>query len=338
MPKYPVIASAVGALAIFIVSAGEAQANARICRQLEQEARELRHSGPSRASLERKLNRVERQVRSAGCSGFRLLFGGHAKRQCRALRANMHSLRRQVGSANFGRSPQRRLRSVETQMRRHGCSGNTRNTSVSSGGYRTMCVRTCDGYYFPIGFATAKDKLKRDQAACKSFYPAGAAELYVAPSGSDDETAMASLEGEAYAEQPFAFAYRAAYQPACANMLHAGARAGADETPATVKIDASAIFPIPVPRPSLSESEAIVVASSNGIAGSDAGKQADPDEIRVVGPATPYLTGKPEPGSPAAVAANSAPKRISPVDRAPTFFDQISSLFAPAAQAGESEK
>lgn len=34
--------------------------------------------------------------------------------------------------------------------------------------YRTVCVRTCDGYFWPISFSTTEDYFDRDQAQCAS--------------------------------------------------------------------------------------------------------------------------------------------------------------------------
>jgi hypothetical protein len=145
---------------------------------------------------------------------------------------------------------------------------------------------------------------------------------------------MESLDGEDYAEQSFALAYRSAYQPACAAMLHAGVRASERETRQTVAIKDSAIVPIPVPRPSLSDNtKAIVNANDNG---SIVSAKVD-TEIRVVGPATPYLVSNPADASIAPVAANSAPKRVAPAQPgiATSWLDRISALIAPAAQADE---
>jgi hypothetical protein len=335
MQKHTVLASAIGAFAAIVVSTGAAQANARICRQLQHEARELRQmgSGASRASLERKLNRVEQQVRRSGCSGLRLLFGGHAKRQCQTLRSNMNRLRQKVRGAGRSHSPERRLRTVEANLRRHGCTGRSRNEGVRhtrrGSGYQTLCVRKCDGYYFPIGFTTRKSELKRDQAACKSFYPTGGSELYLRPTGSDNENAMVSIDGEPYGKQPFAFAYRSAYQPACAAMLHAGVRAIESNVRRRVEIDPSAIVPIPVPRPS-----ATTEVAGRGPTASHHSK-VDDGHIRVVGPATPYLTAAPAEASIAPLAANVAPKRITPTEAEMSWLDLVSSLLTPAAWAGE---
>ena len=49
------------------------------------------------------------------------------------------------------------------------------NVIVKKGGYRTLCVRTCDGYYFPISFSSQPRNFPRDQNACTAMCPNGTA-------------------------------------------------------------------------------------------------------------------------------------------------------------------
>jgi hypothetical protein len=326
MQKYTALAAAIGVVAALAPVPGGAQSDARICRQFEREARELRQ-GFDQASLRHELRRVERQVRRAGCSGLRFLFGGAGKRECRALRSDMHRLERQLGQARAARSPERRLRGIEAEMRRHGCA-TAHGYADARGGYRTLCVRRCDGYFFPISFAARKSDLERDRAVCKAFYPEGAADLYFHPSqASQEEEAMVSLGGETYAGQPFAFGYRAAYRPECAAMLQTGIKAGGEGDGETVAIDLSAAVPIPVPRPH--------PEGSDGITASPGGPSGDPGQVRIVGPTTPYIISEPADGSTAPAA--SAPKRVAPVARGlgPPWREELSSRLSISAQAHE---
>ena len=43
--------------------------------------------------------------------------------------------------------------------------------------YRTLCVRLCDGYYFPVSFSTLPNHFQRDAEICQSRC-AAPAELY----------------------------------------------------------------------------------------------------------------------------------------------------------------
>lgn len=78
-----------------------------------------------------------------------------------------------------------------------------------SGGYRTMCVRVSDGYYFPISFSVGEASFKRDEAICAAMCPAAETALYVYKADGEQETeTMTSLKGEPYTDLRTAFAYR----------------------------------------------------------------------------------------------------------------------------------
>ena len=47
-----------------------------------------------------------------------------------------------------------------------------------AGTYRTLCVRLCDGYYFPISFSATRDRFARDAKTCETSC-GGQARLFV---------------------------------------------------------------------------------------------------------------------------------------------------------------
>ncbi|MEJ1121705.1 DUF2865 domain-containing protein [Phyllobacterium sp. CCNWLW183] len=78
-------------------------------------------------------------------------------------------------------------------------------------GYRTLCVRICDGYYFPISFSTKSKFFVRDQNACTAMCPAGNAQLYYHAVPEQESDDMISVAGKKpYSELPHAFNYRTA--------------------------------------------------------------------------------------------------------------------------------
>lgn len=86
---------------------------------------------------------------------------------------------------------------------------------IAQGGtYTTLCVRTCDGYYYPISFATTPSRFAEDEAACKATCPASDAALYVRKTTDDIRTAT-SISGRPYTELPNAFRYRQQFDQAC---------------------------------------------------------------------------------------------------------------------------
>jgi hypothetical protein len=87
------------------------------------------------------------------------------------------------------------------------------------GTYRTLCVRLCDGYYFPISFATPRERLVHDAKVCESRC-GGQARLFVhrSPTGAVEDAE--DLSGRPYRKLPTAFLYRTQYVPSCTCQPH----------------------------------------------------------------------------------------------------------------------
>jgi hypothetical protein len=83
------------------------------------------------------------------------------------------------------------------------------------GTYRTICVRTCDGFYYPISFATSPDRFREDEQSCQRMCPAAEVTLYTYHNPGEDVAQAVSLNGRLYTELPTAFSYRKALNPAC---------------------------------------------------------------------------------------------------------------------------
>lgn len=79
-----------------------------------------------------------------------------------------------------------------------------------SGTFRTLCVRTCDGYFFPVAYASGADDLDRDAAACRAQCPGAEVELYLHRTPEEEADRMVSLSGVPYTALPTAFRYRQA--------------------------------------------------------------------------------------------------------------------------------
>jgi hypothetical protein len=84
-----------------------------------------------------------------------------------------------------------------------------------SGTYRTVCVRTCDGAYFPISFATVPGRFADDERACKAQCPATEANLYTYRNPGEDMNQAVSINGAPYSALPNAFHYRTEFSPTC---------------------------------------------------------------------------------------------------------------------------
>ena len=83
-----------------------------------------------------------------------------------------------------------------------------------SGAYRTMCVRLCDGFYFPISFSATPSRFARDAATCENSC-GGQARLFVYRNPGADVEDMVDLKGRPYRQLSSAFRYRTEYIAAC---------------------------------------------------------------------------------------------------------------------------
>jgi Protein of unknown function (DUF2865) len=83
------------------------------------------------------------------------------------------------------------------------------------GTFRTVCVRTCDGYYFPISFETSPERFREDEQTCQHMCPAAEVSLYTYHNPGEDMSQAVSLNGRLYTELPAAFQYRKALSPSC---------------------------------------------------------------------------------------------------------------------------
>ncbi|MHA7773309.1 DUF2865 domain-containing protein [Roseibium sp. M-1] len=100
-------------------------------------------------------------------------------------------------------------------VRRQTRSASNQRRLPSGGTFRTLCVRTCDGYFFPVSYTAGKDQFAYDASRCSEICPAAETHLYVYRNPGGDQTQMMSLAGDLYAEQPFAYRYKSEYVEGC---------------------------------------------------------------------------------------------------------------------------
>lgn len=86
--------------------------------------------------------------------------------------------------------------------------------ALLNGLYRTVCVRLCDGAYFPISFSTTPDRFAVDSAACANRC-GSPARLYVYPVRNGSVATMTTTGGEPYGNLQTAFRFRALLTPSC---------------------------------------------------------------------------------------------------------------------------
>jgi hypothetical protein len=90
---------------------------------------------------------------------------------------------------------------------------------LPSGNVRTLCVRTCDGGFFPISSQTSAMNFNRDAAQCQQMCPGTQTELFFhAPERSETVDMVSAVTGRPYRDLPNAFLYRSRgtdAEPAC---------------------------------------------------------------------------------------------------------------------------
>jgi hypothetical protein len=83
----------------------------------------------------------------------------------------------------------------------------------TGGSYRTVCVRLCDGYYWPISYGGSRGDAYGDKEACESSCSAEVRVFTVPVDGAMEDAR--DLKGKSYSRLPNAFRYRNEYVPSC---------------------------------------------------------------------------------------------------------------------------
>ena len=202
-----------------------------------------------------ELDRVTSQAKRMGCdsSGFFSLFNnqsaqcGPVNNQIQQMRGNLDqittSLERLRGGGFGGAERENQRRSVLVALAQNNCGPQYANAARGGGGpgnfldnlfgnnnapgapgadlgpqsgtYRTVCVRTCDGAYFPVSFATVPARFPDDERSCKALCPATEATLFAYRNPGEDINQAVSISGQPYTAMPNAFKYRTEFNPSC---------------------------------------------------------------------------------------------------------------------------
>lgn len=202
-----------------------------------------------------ELDRVTQQAKRMGCetSGFFSLFSGRSaecspvNNQIQQMRANLDqittSLERLRSGGFGGAERENQRRSVIAALAQNNCGpqyaaaargggpggfmdnlfGNNNtlpppsaDLAAPSGTFRTVCVRTCDGGYFPVSFATYQQRFQDDERTCKALCPATEASLFTYRNPGEDINQAVSINGLSYTSLPNAFKFRTEFNASCA--------------------------------------------------------------------------------------------------------------------------
>ena len=86
---------------------------------------------------------------------------------------------------------------------------------LGGSGYRTLCVRTCDGYYFPISYSTSPARFAEDEQTCQKLCPATEAVLYSHRNPGEEVAQAVASSGRTYKDLANAFRYRREFIASC---------------------------------------------------------------------------------------------------------------------------
>ena len=210
-------------------------------------AEQIRRYEEVAAKQQAELDRLGQQSRKLGCQGggFFALFSGQSPQcgpvnnQIQQMRANLDRTLTEIQQlqGNSGeREGQRRgllaalgQNDCGPQYRRYATGGPGGFFDALFGGvyaapvpdgppagtYRTLCVRTCDGYYFPVSYSTVPSKFPDDEQLCRRLCPATEVALYSHRNPGEDVNRAVSISGRHYTDLPTAFSYRKTYNAAC---------------------------------------------------------------------------------------------------------------------------
>ncbi|WP_421697192.1 DUF2865 domain-containing protein [Ancylobacter sp.] len=99
--------------------------------------------------------------------------------------------------------------------------------------YRTVCVRTCDGFFFPISYAATPAKFGSDEAQCQRQCPGTEARLFAYRNPGEDINQAVGINGQPYMSLPTALLFKKQFVAACscrpAGMNWAQALSGAED-------------------------------------------------------------------------------------------------------------
>jgi hypothetical protein len=81
-------------------------------------------------------------------------------------------------------------------------------------GSKAVCVRSCDGAFFPISYSANGDRMQSLADMCHALCPNADVALYTYPAAGDIEQAV-SIDGARYVDSPTALKFRQSFDPTC---------------------------------------------------------------------------------------------------------------------------
>jgi hypothetical protein len=88
------------------------------------------------------------------------------------------------------------------------------DNAEAQAGSKAVCVRSCDGAFFPVSYSASQGRLTGLEDMCRALCPNADVSLYTYPPSGQIEQAV-SINGARYMESPNALKYRQSVDPTC---------------------------------------------------------------------------------------------------------------------------
>jgi Protein of unknown function (DUF2865) len=129
-------------------------------------------------------------------------------------------------SAPASKAPQSPLQSSKGSPKTERADGSTWYSG--DGNHRTVCVRLCDGYFWPISFSTDRDNFGRDKRVCENSCGGSQTRLYTHENPGQDIEQMVDVKGVPYTKLRTAFLFRTSFDQSCKCNAHPWEQASKD--------------------------------------------------------------------------------------------------------------
>jgi Protein of unknown function (DUF2865) len=218
-----------------MATSGTALAQTAECQRYRAELASLGRGGNSGGAAQQQrieIARLSGYFHSIGCGGGQaFFFGGPPPAECGAIAQRINMMQanysRLVSEANTAGSDARRRQLVaaiqqtcnplrEAALRREAEERRMSDRDVSPPrGGRLVCVRSCDGSFFPLQNLPESGRSGADEM-CQALCPGARTAAYAMPGGPDADLAQAvSLRGQAYVKLAGAFKFQKSFDPSC---------------------------------------------------------------------------------------------------------------------------
>lgn len=162
---------------------------------------------------------------------------------------------------------------------------------------RTVCVRTCDGFFWPISFSTTDEYVAQDAIQCHEMCPGTEVALFSYRNPGEEPEDMISLSGTPYRSMPYAFRFRTEVDMSCScntrepvgTVTVAAAPSVTSEIANTLYTDETVLVPLPRPRPREDGTAEAALAGPEVAGGELRIVNFGDRQVRIVGPQTPYV-------------------------------------------------